>query len=90
SVCIINPYRSRKFADALGQLAKTDRIDAKTLALFGEVMKPDITPPPSEILLELGELASARRAMTATMFCQVDVKLNILHANLVMQSQGES
>jgi len=65
SVCIINPYRSRKFADALGQLAKTDRIDAKTLALFGEYMKPDITPPPSEILLELGELASARRAMIA-------------------------
>jgi transposase len=63
AVCIINPYRSRKFADVLGQLAKTDRLDAKTLALFGELMKPEITPPPSEILLELGELASARRAM---------------------------
>ncbi len=63
AVCIINPYRSRKFADVLGQLAKTDRIDARVLALFGELLKPEITPPPCETLLQLGELASARRAM---------------------------
>ncbi|MDO6588618.1 transposase, partial [Salipiger sp. 1_MG-2023] len=28
-VAIINPYRSRRFADVLGRLAKTDEIDAE-------------------------------------------------------------
>jgi transposase len=41
AVAVINPQRSRKFAAALGQLAKTDRIDARTLARFGQMMAPD-------------------------------------------------
>jgi transposase len=31
---VVNPYRSRKLADALGQLAKTDKIDCRVLARF--------------------------------------------------------
>jgi transposase len=40
AVAIVNPYRSRKLADALGRLAKTDRIDARILALYGEAIGP--------------------------------------------------
>ena len=40
AVALINPYRSRKFADALGHLAKTDRIDAMMLAKFAGMLEP--------------------------------------------------
>ncbi|RKY13914.1 MAG: IS110 family transposase, partial [Planctomycetota bacterium] len=33
---VVNPRRTRLFASALGRLAKTDRIDAKALALFAQ------------------------------------------------------
>ena len=62
-IAVINPYRSRKFADAIGQLAKTDQIDARLLALFGESIRPRETPPPSPQLAELQDLTAARRRM---------------------------
>ena len=64
-VCVVNPYRSRAFANALGQLAKTDKIDAQTLARFGEVLGPRATPVPAEALAELQELVLARQAVIA-------------------------
>ena len=45
-VAVMNPLRTHKFADMMGQLAKTDEIDARTLALFGAMVKPKTTPPP--------------------------------------------
>lgn len=63
-VSVVNPYRSRKLADAFGQLAKTDRIDARLLALFAERIRPRITPPSPQILCELRELVSARHGAT--------------------------
>ena len=35
-VVVANPLRTRRFGEALGHLGKTDRIDAKTLAVFGQ------------------------------------------------------
>src|SRR5262249_58432526 len=35
-VVIVNPRRVREFAKSIGQLAKTDAIDARVLALYGE------------------------------------------------------
>jgi transposase len=64
-VAVINPYRSRKFADCLGQLAKTDQIDARLLALYGEMIHPQATPVPAKTLAELQELIRARQAATA-------------------------
>jgi len=60
-VAIVNPYRSRKLADALGQLAKTDKIDAAMLALFAESLNPKATPPPARLLTDLQELVCARQ-----------------------------
>lgn len=61
NVAVVNPYRSRKFADALGQLAKTDTIDAEVLARFAELINPPVTLPPSEHQKALRELNVARR-----------------------------
>lgn len=62
-VAVVNPYRSRKLADVVGQLAKTDRIDARILALFAERIRPDSIPPAAKIIVEIRELNTARRGM---------------------------
>ena len=68
-VAIVDPYRVRKFAQAQGQLAKTDRLDARLLAAFAAVMKPAERPPAPQDMAELAELvvarASAVEALTA-------------------------
>ena len=44
-VARVNPGRVREFARSVGQLAKTDKLDAKILARFGEAVKPPLTRP---------------------------------------------
>lgn len=39
-VAVVNPRRVRRFADASGNLAKTDALDARVIANYGETMKP--------------------------------------------------
>ena len=41
---IVNPKRARDFAKAMGLEAKTDRIDAKVIARYGEITGPQATP----------------------------------------------
>ena len=43
-VSVINPRQARDFAKALGQLAKTDKIDGRMLALFAEKIEPSPRP----------------------------------------------
>lgn len=40
AVCVVNAKRVRDFARASGKLAKTDKIDAKTIMLFGQAFNP--------------------------------------------------
>ncbi len=63
SVAVLNPYRSRRFAQALGELAKTDAIDASVLARFAAMLQPDATPPAPKFLSKLGELVVDRRQL---------------------------
>jgi transposase len=65
AVAVVNPYRSRKLADCLGQLAKTDDIDARILALYGQMITPDATPVPDKALSQLQEFILARQSFTA-------------------------
>lgn len=39
-VCLVNPKRVRDFAKGLGQIAKTDRLDAQVLARYGRLAQP--------------------------------------------------
>jgi transposase len=59
-VAVVNPKRVREFAKSCGILAKTDRVDARILARFGEVMTPSLTPLPSESQRLLKELTVRR------------------------------
>jgi transposase len=65
AVAVVNPYRSRKLADALGLLAKTDEIDARALALYAQMINPEATPVPAGVLTKLQELVRMREEITA-------------------------
>ncbi len=65
AVAVVNPLRSRLFAEATGTLAKTDPIDARLLATFGASLEPPATPPVSELVEALQELVRARQAAAA-------------------------
>jgi len=65
AVAVVNPLRARLFAEAVGQLAKTDRLDARVLALMGQALEPSALAPAPEALEALQELARARAAAKA-------------------------
>lgn len=56
----LNPERARRFAQATGTLAKTDRIDAALLARMAAVLQPPARPAKSARQLQLAELVNAR------------------------------
>lgn len=62
-VVVVNPRQVRDFAKATGQLAKTDRIDARVLALFGERVRPAVRPLVDEAARELDALLTRRRQL---------------------------
>jgi transposase len=62
-VAVVNPRQVRDFAKALGRLAKTDRIDAQVLALFGARVQPAPRPLPDEATQELEALLTRRRQL---------------------------
>ena len=66
-VVVVNPRQVRDFAKAMGLLAKTDRIDASVLALFGERVRPALRELPSEAAHELEALLSRRRQILEMM-----------------------
>ena len=60
---VANPRQVRDFARATGQLAKTDRLDAHTLALFADRVRPTPRPLPEPILQHLDALMTRRRQL---------------------------
>lgn len=65
AAAVIDPYRVRMFAKANGVLAKTDRLDARVLAQFAQVMAPPVRTPLPESLDALKELVTARHSAVA-------------------------
>jgi transposase len=62
-VAVINPKRARDFAKALGLTAKTDRIDARVLALFAEKVQPAPSEKTPEKQAEIQQLVARRRQL---------------------------
>jgi transposase len=62
-VVVANPRQVRDFAKAMGQLAKTDALDAQVLALFAERVQPAPRPLPDDALQALDALLTRRRQL---------------------------
>jgi transposase len=60
---LVHPGRVRDFARSLGLLAKTDKLDARLLAHFGEAIRPPATRLPSEAEQYLNALMLRRRQL---------------------------
>lgn len=77
---VVNPRQVRDFAKATGRLAKTDKIDAEVLALFGQCMQLEARPLPNEKTLELQEKLARRRQL---------VQIATAEHNRLMQTRSQ-
>ncbi len=62
-VVVVNPRQARDFACATGQLAKTEALDARTLAHFADVIRPTPRPLPDAQTQELRALLGRRQQL---------------------------
>lgn len=60
---IANPVRIKKFAGAINQQAKTDKLDAQLIAYYAEVMKPNLSQIKPEDIRLMSDLLSRRRQL---------------------------
>jgi transposase len=61
---VINPLAIRRFAQSLGKRAKTDRLDAAVLAEYGERIRPEPRPVPTETARHLQDVIARHRQLT--------------------------
>jgi transposase len=59
----VNPRQARRFAEATGNLAKTDALDAAMLTRMGALLSLEARPVPSGIINDLRDLRTARNAL---------------------------
>lgn len=64
-VVVVNPAQVRAFAQALGQRAKTDPIDAAVIARFAAATDPAVRPLPDPETVLLADLVARRRQIVA-------------------------
>ena len=63
AVAVVNPARVRQFARACGLLAKTDKLDARVLAVFGQRVQPRRSEGKSEAEKHLSALLVRRKQL---------------------------
>jgi transposase len=69
-VAVVNPRQPRAFAKAVGQLAKTDALDAHLLARFAEAVRPEPRPVPDADAQALAALLTRRRQVLAMLVAE--------------------
>ena len=62
-IVIVQPIKVRQFARAQGIIAKTDKMDARLIAQFAVVMKPEIRPLASKKVRLVRDLLSRKRQL---------------------------
>jgi transposase len=81
TVSIINPARTRAFADSRGVRTKTDSVDAKTLAHLCQALKPEAWVPAPKSVRMLQELVRRLDALTE-MHTQETNRLAVAHESV--------
>lgn len=70
AVAVVNPTRVRRFAEALGILAKTDKIDAQVIAHFASVVKPVVNGQQSSLEEQLAACVERRRQLLVALVAE--------------------
>ncbi len=73
-VVVVNPRRVRSFGEGMGFLAKTDAIDARLLALFGDKAQPPVRPILQGTDRLLADLVARRRQLVAMIVAEKNRK----------------
>ena len=63
AVAVVNPRQVRDFAKAIGQLAKSDTLDARVLAVFAARVQPPPRPLPDAVAQDVAALLARRRQL---------------------------
>ena len=82
-LAVVNPRQIRDFARATGQLAKTDALDAKTIARFAEAVRPEPRPVPDAQARALGELVARRRQIVEMMTAERNRRRQLTSRRLI-------
>lgn len=80
---IANPIHVKRFAGAIGQRAKTDKLDAQLIAHFGEAIQPPLSQLKPESMQAMSDLV-ARRNQLLSMQTMEKNRLQILPKELAM------
>lgn len=83
-VAVVNPRQVRRFAQALGYLAKTDRLDARVLARFAQAVAPTPRALPAADALALTDLLARRRQLVEMLTMEKN-RLHAAHNDTVRQ-----
>ncbi|WP_426357271.1 IS110 family transposase [Pseudocolwellia sp. HL-MZ19] len=60
---VANPVRIKRFAGVINQKAKTDKLDAKLIAHYAEMVKPDLSKLKADDIRLMSDLLSRRRQL---------------------------
>jgi transposase len=82
-LAVVNPRQIRDFARAIGQLAKTDALDAKAIARFAEAVRPEPRPVPDKQARALGELVARRRQVIEMMTAERNRRRRLTSRRLI-------
>jgi transposase len=82
-VAAVNPRQIRAFARSVGQLAKTDALDAAVIAMFAERIRPELRPLPDEQTRILSELVARRRQLVEMMTAERNRRARLSKKSLV-------
>jgi transposase len=63
SFVVANPVRIKRFAGVINQKAKTDKLDAKLIAHYAEMVKPDLSKLKADDIRLMSDLLSRRRQL---------------------------
>jgi transposase len=94
-VLVVNPAQVRHYAQALGQRAKTDPIDARMIALFLAATRPEPRPLPDAATALLADLVTRRSQLLGMLVAERArhsrapgrVKASIAHMIHVLQQE---
>jgi transposase len=86
-VAVVNPRQVREFARSTGQLAKTDRVDARILARFGAALTPPVRALPDATQQALAALVERRRQLV-TMQTMEKNRLHVATARVAANVRG--
>jgi len=79
-VVVVNPLSIRRYAGAIGQLAKTDALDARLIAQFAATVQPPVRAPVDEKTRRIRDLLVRRRQV---------VEMSTMEKNRLQVMPGE-